>query len=108
MAYVTASDFSKQKSFGNFLKQYLKVVRRKQKELAEEIDIHPSRLNRIIKGKEKIGKSIAYRLERHSGEIIPAIFWWKLMQKEVEKEILTEEEERKKERKHVKKVAYEA
>lgn len=90
------------------MNKYIEVIDRKQKELAEEIDIHPSRLNRILKGKERIGKSIAYRLESHSGELIPAIYWWKLMQKEVEEEILTESQEREVERKHVKKVAYRA
>ena len=107
-SYVSSRDFSEEKSFGSFVEKYMEIIDRKQKDLAEEIDIHPSRLNRIIKGKEKIGKSIAYRLETHSGEIIPAIFWWKLMQKEVEQEILTEKQERELERKHVKKIAYEA
>ncbi len=107
-SYILSQDFKEDKSFGNFLKAYIKLIGRKQKELAEEIDIHPSRVNRIIKGKEKIGKSIAYRLESHSGEIIPAIYWWKLMQKEVEQEILTERQERELEKKHVKKVAYRA
>ena len=107
-SYVSSGDFITEKSFGNFLKQYLKIIGRKQKELAEEIDIHPSRINRIVRGKEKIGKSIAYRLESHSGEIIPAIFWWKLMQKEIEQELLSENKERKAERRHVKNIAYRA
>ena len=96
------------KTFIKFLKHYLEVTQKNQKELAEDINIHPSRINRILKGKEKIGKSIAYRLEAHSGELIPAIYWWKLMQKEVEEEIRTNTVEREKERKHVKKVVYRA
>lgn len=106
--YLQEGKYEEEKSFSNFLNKYIEIVNRKQKELAEEIDIHPSRLNRIIKGKEKIGKSIAYRLESHSGDIIPAIYWWRLMQKEIEQEILTEKKERELERKHVKKVAYRA
>jgi len=107
-SYVEKRGDEKGKSFGQFLKEYIKVIGRNQKELAEEIDIHPSRLNRIIHGKEKIGKSIAYRLETHSGELIPAIYWWKLAQKEIEQEILTEKEERESEKKHVKNLAYRA
>ena len=107
-SYVLSRDFKEEKRFGSFLKRYIKLIGRKQKELAEEIDIHPSRVNRIIKGKEKIGKSIAYRLESHSGEIIPAIYWWRLMQKEVEQEILTEKQERELEKKHVKRIVYRA
>jgi len=105
-SYLNTTDFKEENSLGRILQSYLNIIKRSQKQLAEEIDIHPSRLNRIIKGKEKIGKSIAYRLESHSGEIIPALFWWKLMQKEVEQEIRTEKDEREEERKHVKNVAY--
>ena len=107
-SYVSSEDYKEDKSFGNFLKKYIEVTGRKQKELAEEIDVHPSRLNRILRGKEKIGKSIAYRLENHSGELIPALYWWKLMQKEVEEEIMTEQEEREIEKKHVKNIVYRA
>lgn len=107
-AYLESDEFKQENSFGSFLKSYLKVVKRSQKKLAEEIGLHPSRINRIIKGKERIGKSIAYRLESHSGEIIPALFWWKLIQKEIEQDILTEKQERELEKKNIIKVAYRA
>lgn len=107
-SYIDDREFNPEKSLSNFLDRYMIVIHRNQKTLAEEIGIHPARLNRILKGKEKIGKSIAYRLETHSGELIPAIYWWKLMQKEVEQEILTEKKAREIEKKHVKEVAYRA
>ncbi len=107
-SYLNKANFEPQNSFGNYLKNYLKIVGRTQKNLSEEIDIHPSRLSRIIKGKERVGKSLAYRLETHSGDLIPAIFWWKLFQKEVEQEIMNAEEERNIEKLHVKKAAYQA
>ena len=107
-AYVRSSGYQADKTLGSFLRKYIEVIGRKQKDLAEEIDIHPSRLNRILNGKEKIGKSIAYRLENHSGDLIPALFWWKLMQKEVEEELMTEEAERGIERQHVKNIVYQA
>ncbi len=106
--YVQSSDFNPFNSFGRFLERYIGVAGRNQKEFAEDIHIHPSRLNRILKGKEKIGKKIAYRLEQHSGNLIPAIYWWKLMQKEIEEEILTEKEVRESEKKKVKYVVYTA
>ncbi len=107
-SYVNQKEYEAQKNLGSFLKAYLKATGRSQKQFSEEIGVHSSRLNRIIKGKEKIGKSIIYRLESHSGEIIPAIFWWKLMQKEIEQEILTEEKGREIEKQYVKEVAYRA
>lgn len=105
-AYIESSDHDDSRSFKKMLLKYLESIGRKQKEFAEDIDIHPSRLNRILKGKEKIGKKIAYRLEEHSGEIIPAIYWWKLMQKEIEQEIKTDVELRESEKKHVTYIAY--
>lgn len=61
-----------------------------------------------MKGKESIGKKLAYRLEKHSGDIIPALYWWKLIQKEIEQEIKTEIEQRELEKKHVKYVVFRA
>lgn len=105
-SYIKSSDFDDTKRFSDFLQKYIDLLSRQQKQFADDISIHPSRLNRILKGKEKIGKTIAYRLEQHSGEIIPALFWWKLMQKEVENEIIMGKKERQLERKNVKNIAY--
>lgn len=108
LEYLRGDRFDSSKTFGKTVKRYLKVVNKTQKDLSDDIDIHPSRLNRIINGKERIGKSIAYRLEEHSGDIIPAIFWWKLMQREIEEEIKTERKVREEEKNRVKNVAYRA
>lgn len=108
LEYIQKGYFDESKTLGKIIKKYLKVVKRTQKDLSNDINVHPSRLNRIINGKEKIGKAIAYRLEKHSGDIIPAIFWWKLMQKEIEQEINTEKEEREIEKNQVKNIAYRA
>ena len=72
-AYIKSREFDKEQRVGRFIELYLKYVGRTQKDLSEEINIHPSRLNRIIKGKEKLGKSLVYRLESHSGDLIPAL-----------------------------------
>jgi plasmid maintenance system antidote protein VapI len=105
-AYIKGRKFDKKMRIGNFLTLYLKYIGRTQKDLSEEINVHPSRLNRIIKGKEKLGKALVYRLENHSGDLIPALYWWKVMQIEIEQEIMTEKKERELEKKHVKRVAY--
>lgn len=97
-SYIESREYDKEKCFGCFLKSYIKITGRTQKKIAQEIGVSVARIRKILKGKEVIGEAIAYRLERHSGEIIPAIFWWKLMQKEVEQAILTGEDKRIKER----------
>lgn len=107
-SYINTRAFDSNKRIGNFIELYLQYVGRTQKELSEEINIHSSRLNRIIKGKEKLGKSLVYRLESHSGDLIPALYWWKVMQIEVEQEIMTERREREIEKRHVKRIAYRA
>ncbi|HMQ61530.1 MAG TPA: helix-turn-helix domain-containing protein [Flavilitoribacter sp.] len=104
--YVRTPGYDGTRKFANFLEDYLIAVNRKQKEFAEDIDIHPARLSRILNDKEKIGKSLAYRLEKHSGELIPAILWWKLAQKEVEHEIQTDSVNREKEGKKVKNIVF--
>jgi len=90
------------------LNEYLKEVDKKQKDLAEDIGLHVTRLSRILNGKEKLSLSMAYRLEAHSGDLIPAILWWKLVQKEVEQEIKTNEEQRKTEKEKVKHIVYQS
>ncbi len=99
--YLAEKEFKEENRLGEILKEYLQITERKQKELAKQIDIHPSRLNRIIKGKESLSKALAYRLEFHSGNTIPALYWWKLMQKEIEQEIRNEETERVAEQQYV-------
>ncbi len=104
--YVNSQGYEEGRELSKYLKEYLQVTNKKQKELAADIGIHPTRLSRILNGRERIGKSIAYRLEKHSGNLIPAILWWKLVQKEIENEINTDEEERAKEEMNVKNVVY--
>lgn len=103
--YTRQLQFDKEQGVGHYLHEYMNAVNRKQKELAEDIAIHPTRLSRILNGKERLSLSIAYRLERHSGGTIPAILWWKLVQKEIEQEIKADEQMKKAEMSKVKNVA---
>lgn len=63
--------------------------------LAKDINVEATILGRILDGKEQFGKTIAFRLEAHSGEIIPAIDWWRLAKKEEEQSLLPTSKERK-------------
>lgn len=104
--YIERGQFDEDKSTVYFLNEYLKVTDKKQKDLAEDIGVHVTRLSRILNGKEKLSLSVAYRLEAHSGDLIPAIMWWKLVQKEVEQEIKTDEEKKQQEKGKVKNIVY--
>lgn len=103
--YVEKEGYISNQSVSTFLKDYMKVLGKKQKDLSIDLDIHKTRLSRILNNRERISLQLAYRLEIHSGDLIPAILWWKLVQKEIEEEIKADKDERKKERKKVKNIA---
>lgn len=104
--YINQSQFDEEKSTIYFLNEYLKVINKKQKDLAKDIGIHVTRLSRILNGKENLSLAIAYRLEAHSGDQIPAIMWWKLAQKEIEQEILSDNKAKQQEKNKVKNIVY--
>jgi plasmid maintenance system antidote protein VapI len=90
--YLERSDFEKEFSFAQQLEQYIKLVDRSQKDFAAEIDLHPTKLSRILNGRDKPNNELVYRLEKHCGNVIPAIYWWKLYVKQLENEIKTDEQ----------------
>lgn len=104
--YTDNSFYDESKSVATFLKEYMTILNKKQKDLSNDLNIHKTRLSRILNNRERISLQLAYRLEIHSGDLIPAILWWKLVQKEIEKEIKEDKKERKKEKKIVKNIAY--
>lgn len=89
-----------------YLNEYIRIAGITQKKLAEDIDIHKTRLSRILNKKERLTLSIAYRLDKHSGELVPAILWWKLVQKEIEQDIKADNDHRRKEMNKVKEVIF--
>ncbi len=106
--YVHSKGYDKEQSVGKYLSAYMRVVGQKQKEMAANIAIHPARLSRILNNKERLSLTLAYRLEVHSGDLIPALLWWKLVQKEMEFEIQSDTTQKELEKKHVKNIAYRA
>jgi len=80
--YVKQEEYNPQFSFGYFLEQYLLLTNRKKKEFAHDIQIHETQLSQILKNRREPNESIMIRLELHSNNIIPAIDWFKLLEKE--------------------------
>ncbi len=85
--YVAEGTYSESSSFGSFLQAYLKILNKKHKTFAAEIDLHTTKLSRLLNNREDPNVQIAYRLEKHSGGVIPAILWWKLLVKKLEYKI---------------------
>ena len=101
-AYLKQEKFSFEKTFGKYVKEYIRVVKKTRKEIAEDLSIHYTKLSRIINDREEPNIELCYRLEKHSGNLIKAELWWKLIIKKQEFIILQDKETRKEEQKKVK------
>ena len=95
--YVEHEPYVEEKSFGKQLEEYLRILNRTKKRLSEDVGIHYTRLSRIINNREEPNLELAYRLEKHSGELIPAWLWWQLVIKKQEYHIKRDQQTRKRE-----------
>jgi len=78
MDYLDENQYLPSFSFGQMLQAYQKVLGYRQKQLASEVAIHATKLNRLLHDNEAPNLAFLYRLEAHSKGIIPATLWWKL------------------------------
>lgn len=98
--YIQEGQYTPEHSFGSYLKEYIRLIKKQQKSFADDIRLHPTKLSRILNDREDPNIPLMYRLEKHSGRKIPALLWWKILMKKIEHEIdediaLREEEEAK-------------
>lgn len=100
--YVKSSSHHSEFSFGNQLKEYLRITHRSQAELSDEIDLDKTRMSKLINDKIKPSLELCYRLEKHSDNIISAKHWFKLYLKELEKTLEMSPEMRENEYRRVK------
>jgi len=100
--YIKKESFSFEKTFGKYLGEYIRIIKKSRREIAEDLSIHYTKLSRIINDKEEPNIELSYRLEKHSAELIKAKSWWKLMIKKHEFIISQDQETRIKEQKKVK------
>lgn len=94
--------FDKNYTFGFFLKNYVDILNVKRCQFADEISIDETYLSQIINKHRPPSEEIIIRLELHSRNLINALTWFKLLKKEKENEIDTDESIREKEKKYVK------
>lgn len=95
--YIKENTFIEEKSFGKQLEEYARVLKRTKKDLAEDLSIHYTRFSRIINDREEPNIELTYRLEQHSGGLIPALIWWKLIIKKQEYFLQRDDKTRKEE-----------
>jgi plasmid maintenance system antidote protein VapI len=100
--YLEEEIYSPLFDFGKILEEYITILKRSRKEFAEDIDIHYTKLSRIINSREEPNISLIYRLVRHSSDLIPVTYWWKLMTRKQEDQLLKDVDLMEKEGKRVK------
>ena len=100
--YVKKGKFSFEKTFGKYLEEYIRVLKKSRKEISEDLSVHYTKLSRIVNDKEEPNIELSYRLEKHSGNLIRAQVWWKLMILKQEFIMARDEETKKREQKKVK------
>jgi hypothetical protein len=99
--YLKNPNYDAERSFGFFLRSYLDTLGKKHKEFASDISINETELSQILNQHRNPSEKIIIRLEIHSNKIIPAITWFRLLEKQRGYEILTNNSLRIRERDHV-------
>jgi plasmid maintenance system antidote protein VapI len=100
--YVKDNQFDKRKTFGYFLKSYILKLNRKQSEFASDIHIKPAQLSQYINNHRTPTQDVIIRLELHCHNIISAVDWYKLLEKQKLHELKTDRSLRNAQRKYVK------
>jgi len=100
--YINSNQYEEAFSFGFFLNEYVSRQDKKDKDFAVEVDVKPAVLSQYINNHRNPTDEFIIRLELHSNGMIPAISWFKVMQKDKEHEIMTSQKLRNEESKHVK------
>ncbi|WP_118976437.1 hypothetical protein [Taibaiella koreensis] len=99
--YLSNGAFNPKLKFSYFLKAYVQLLNKKRKVFAREINIDETELSQLINDHRSPSENIIIRLELHSNKAIPAIAWYKLIEKEKEHYIITNKTIRKREEKNV-------
>ena len=100
--YVESNQYEEVLNFGHFLSEYVNRQAKQDSEFAAEIDIKPQVLSQYLNSHRKPTEKVVIRLELHSNGMIPAISWFKLLQKDKEHKIMTNKTIRSEQSKHIK------
>lgn len=101
--YFKSNQYNIKYTFSHFLKEYIHSINKKNNEFSKEINLHVTQLSRLLNNKEEPNKKILFRLEIHSNNWIPALYWYRIIEKQKEQEIINDKILRASERKNVRK-----
>jgi len=100
--YLKTDSFSFEKTLGKYLEEYIRILKKSRREISEDLSVHYTKLSRIINDKEEPNIELTYRLDKHSGNLIKAKLWWRLIIKKQEFILSKDEDTRQKEEAKVK------
>jgi len=100
--YFNQSEFIASYSFSSQLKKYMGLLKKNSTDFAADLDVHKTKLSRILNDKESPNMELMYRLEHHSSNMIPANYWYRLHSRKLEEDIKMDTEKRAVEYKRVK------
>jgi hypothetical protein len=100
--YTKSSNYDKELSFAYFLRKYIHLNYKLNKRFAQDIELDETELSSILNRGRMPSKKTIIRLELHSNNTIPAVSWYKLLEKEKEFILQNDVELRSKESKYVK------
>lgn len=86
--YINSENYDKHRTFGDYLRQYISYLNTPLKNFAEDIGITPVELSHYLSGRRAPTDDLIMRLEIHSNNNIPAIYWCRIFEKERENEII--------------------
>ena len=100
--YFRADKLDSERSFGYFLKLYIKLLNKKRRGFAGEIGIDETLLSQLINHHRNPSDYMPIRLELHSNNSIPAEYWFRIIEKDREAlMLLNKATMKKKERRYV-------
>lgn len=100
--YLKREKFSFEKTFGKFLEEYIRIIRKSRRDFASDLAVHYTKLSRIINDREEPSIELCYRLEKHSAELLKAELWWNLIVKKQGFILVKDEQTKQKEQLKVK------
>lgn len=104
--YISSNIYDSQYSFSYFLKEYINSLNKNKRDFSEEISLHNTQLSRLLHDKEEPNKNILIRLDIHSNNSIPALYWLRVVEKQKELELMSDKKLWDSENKKVKKLKF--
>lgn len=88
--YISSNVYDKQYSFSFFLNEYINSLNKNKRDFSEEISLHNTQLSRLLHDKEEPNNNILIRLDIHSNNSIPALYWLRVVEKQKELALMSD------------------